>query len=53
MINRGGYLRFPPKVTGILSPRKIEQVTINDGGTEYEPGIYRDVLSMVMDLAVL
>jgi len=43
IFNNGGYFKVLPRVSEILCPRKIEKIEILNGGTEYEPGIYRDV----------
>jgi alpha-tubulin suppressor-like RCC1 family protein len=43
IFNSGGYFKVLPKVSGIICPRNIQTVEIINGGTEYEPGIYRDV----------
>ncbi len=43
IFNNGGYFKVLPTLSDILCPRKIEKVEILNGGTEYEPGIYRDI----------
>jgi len=43
LVSPGGFYKKLPIISDIASFRQIEKVVINDGGTEYAPGVYYDV----------
>ena len=43
LVSPGGFYQKLPVVSDIASFRQIEKIIINDGGTEYAPGVYYDV----------
>ena len=43
LVSPGGFYQKLPIINDIASFRQIEKIIINDGGTEYAPGIYYDV----------
>jgi len=44
LVSSGGFYKRLPIISDIASFRQIEKIIINDGGTEYAPGVYYDVL---------
>jgi hypothetical protein len=44
LVSPGGFYKKLPVISDIASFRQIEKIIINDGGTEYAPGVYYDVL---------
>ena len=43
LVSPGGFYQKLPIISDIASFRQIEKVVVNDGGTEYAPGVYYDV----------
>ena len=43
LVSPGGFYKKLPIISDIASFRQIEKILINDGGTEYAPGVYYDV----------
>jgi len=43
LVSPGGFYKKLPIIKEIASFRQIEKIIINDGGTEYAPGVYYDV----------
>lgn len=43
LVNKGGFYKKLPIVTSISSNRQIESIIIENGGTEYAVGVYRDI----------
>ena len=43
LVSAGGFYQKLPIINDIASFRQIEKIIINDGGTEYAPGVYYDV----------
>ena len=43
LVSPGGFYKKLPIISDIASFRQIEKIIINDGGTEYAPGVYYDV----------
>ena len=43
LVSPGGFYQKLPIINDIASFRQIEKIIINDGGTEYAPGVYYDV----------
>ena len=43
LVSAGGFYQKLPVISDIASFRQIERITIIDGGTEYQPGVYYNV----------
>ena len=43
LVSPGGFYQKLPIINDIASFRQIEKVVVNDGGTEYAPGVYYDI----------
>ena len=43
LVSPGGFYQKLPVISDIASFRQIEKLVINDGGTEYAPGVYSQV----------
>ena len=43
LVSPGGFYQKLPIISDIASFRQIEKIVVNDGGTEYAPGVYYEV----------